>query len=89
MKPTCQVAMQQMIDAIKQRFPFSQPTSFYCSGQCVGCAKKLLQFMEMQLELWQMELDNGEIPDFAELAKRGKQAKKIEAALIKNGLIAP
>jgi hypothetical protein len=87
MKPNRKDAMQTMINEINQRFPMGAPDRDICLGICSGCPKKLLQFMEMQLEDWQEALDNGEIPTFKQLQKRATQARKIEAVLIKNELI--
>jgi hypothetical protein len=88
MKPNTTKAMQQLIGQIKQQIPFNLPVEKICAGDCYGCPKKLLLYLECEIENWQHALDNKEIPKLGDIQKLAKTSKKIYAVLDKNGLIA-
>lgn len=67
--------------------PFEMPVDQMCSGICTGCAKKLLDFLDIQLEEWEWRLDQGEVPALGDLDKLGKTCHKIYRVLEKNGLV--
>lgn len=79
-------AMAALIAQIRATLPFDIPAAELCRGPCVGCPKKLLEFMELALADWQAELDAGDVPSLGELQRRGRQAKKVARALAANGL---
>ncbi|MBN1005950.1 hypothetical protein [Amphritea pacifica] len=88
-KPNTQTAMRNLIADIRDAIPFDTPIEKLCNGPCTGCSKKLLDYLDMQLEEKEAEIDAGHIPSFGELNRLKKSALKIHATLMKNGLIEP
>ncbi len=86
-KPDTKTAMQTLISDIRKAVPFDTPMEKLCDGPCTGCSKKLLDYLDMQLEEKEAELNAGLIPNLGELNRLKKSAMKIHATLIKNGLI--
>lgn len=86
-KPDTRVAMQQLIDRARGAIPFGLTEAEMCSGICHGCSKKLLDFLDMELQSWEYRLGQGETPSFGDLQKLGKMSTKIYNALDKGGLI--
>ena len=87
MKPNTQVAMQQLIDRVREAVPFNLPQADICTGKCVGCPKKLLEFLDQELVSWETRLQNNEQPDFGDINRLAKTSQKIHKALAKNGLV--
>jgi hypothetical protein len=87
MKPDTPVAMQQLIDTIRQRIPFDLPEAYVCSDDCNGCSMKLLEYLDMELIEWERRLDAGDRPNFGDINRLAKMAKKIYRVLDKNGLV--
>ncbi len=81
------VAMSQLIAEVRVAVPFDTPVSELCDGPCTGCSKKLLDFLDQELEEWETRLDRGDSPTFGDLQRLGKQSQKIFRVLQKNGLI--
>ncbi len=79
--------MQQLIDQVREAIPFDTPTSTLCSGICTGCSKKLLDFLDMELEEWQERLDGGDTPRLGDIQKLARRSQKIYRVLQKNGLV--
>ncbi|MBR9869102.1 MAG: hypothetical protein GYB20_18795 [Oceanospirillales bacterium] len=86
-KPDTQTAMRNLIADIRSAIPFDTPQEKLCNGPCTGCAKKLLDYLDMELEEKETSINAGQIPGLGELNRLKKSAVKIHAALIKNGLI--
>ncbi|UTW03377.1 hypothetical protein KDX31_19025 [Amphritea atlantica] len=86
-KPDTPIAMRKLIADIRSAIPFDTPQEKLCNGPCTGCAKKLLDYLDMQLEEKESEINAGIIPNLGELNRLKKSAMKIHATLIKNGLI--
>lgn len=86
-KPDTQIAMRKLIADIRSAIPFDTPQEKLCNGPCTGCAKKLLDYLDMELEEREAEINAGHIPGLGELNRLKKSAVKIHSALIKNGLI--
>ncbi|WP_428034631.1 hypothetical protein [Amphritea sp.] len=86
-KPNTETAMRTLIAEIRKAIPFDTPIDKLCDGPCTGCSKKLLDYLDTQLEETESELNAGYTPSFGELNRLKKSAIKIHAALIKNGLI--
>jgi len=84
-KPRTQQAMQQLIAQIRQSLPFDSPYSSLCVGPCEGCSKKLLEYLDDELNQWQLRLENGECPKLGDLHRLARQSKKIYRVLQKNG----
>lgn len=87
MKPDSNIAMQQLIERIRDAFPFDQPETQICAGPCHGCPLKLLQFLESELDTWQRRLDDGERTGFAELSQLIRVSQKISKALAKSDVL--
>jgi len=88
LKPDPATAMRQLILDVQRAIPFDMPEAQICGGHCIGCPKKLLGFLEAEIESWQMRLDRGYMPNFGELNRLGVCCKKVYAALQRNQLIA-
>jgi len=81
--------MRQLIDQIRGALPFDLPEARVCSGPCEGCSMKLLEFVETELESWEQRLDQGETPNFGDLSKLARTARKVHRVLLDNGLAEP
>ena len=86
-KPDTQTAMRNLIADIRSAIPFDTPQEKLCNGPCTGCAKKLLDYLDMELEEKEAAINAGHIPGLGEINRLKKSAVKIHAALNKNGLI--
>ena len=87
MKPDTRTAMQTLINQIRLAIPFDTPMEKLCNGPCTGCSKKLLEYLDMELEEWEQKLASGETPNLGEINKLAKTSKKIYSILQKNDLI--
>ncbi len=79
--------MYDLIQQVRAVVPFNTPVADLCVDDCYGCPKKLLEYLDMELEDWQQKLDDGHIPNFAEINSLGRRSRKIVTALEKNGLV--
>ena len=87
-RPDPSTAMQRLIQEIRVQIPFDTPEASLCRGPCKGCSKKLLEFLDTELEEWEGRLEEGVVPRFGDLTRLERLARKVMAALRKNGLIA-
>ncbi len=87
MKPNSPEAMKELISEIKQSIPFGMTEAEMCSGICHGCSKKLLEFLDTELEYWEVMLTNGQCPTLGDIHRLAKSSKKIYASLKKNNLV--
>lgn len=88
-KPDSRTAMTRLIAQVREAMPFDVPEAAVCEGACEGCAVKLLAFMAGELEYWEERLADGCTPGFADLSKLAKTARRVHAALARNGLVDP
>ncbi|RMH37733.1 MAG: hypothetical protein D6694_13205 [Gammaproteobacteria bacterium] len=79
--------MVDLINKIRRTFPLDAPDSRVCRFDCTVCNKKLLEFLEMQVEDWEQRLAAGETPTLGDLEKFARMARKIHRALKKNGVV--
>ncbi|MCG8016018.1 MAG: hypothetical protein JAY97_07365 [Candidatus Thiodiazotropha sp. 'RUGA'] len=86
-KPNTQVAMRQLIEQIRRKIPFNLSEQERCGESCEGCSGKLLIYLESELDEWQIKLDQGVVPGFADLSRLAAKAKKIANVLRRNGLM--
>lgn len=77
--------MRNLLDEIRRTLPLYAPEAHLCRKQCVGCPKKLMEYIETEYETWHQALEEGDTPTLGDIAKLAKTSKKILAALIKNG----
>lgn len=88
MKPKTDVVMVNIIQQIRETFPFDISEEELCADTCgYGCPKKLLEYMQMEITEWERRLENGEIPNFRDIQKLSKTGKKIYRVLEKNNLM--
>ncbi|RTE65441.1 hypothetical protein EH243_12300 [Amphritea opalescens] len=86
-KPDTDIAMRKLIADIRTAIPFDTPMKDLCNGPCTGCSKKLLDYLDTELEERETALNSGYKPDFGDLNRLKKTALKIHGVLIKNGLM--
>ncbi|MET0067293.1 MAG: hypothetical protein ABW076_13180 [Candidatus Thiodiazotropha sp.] len=85
-KPDTITAMRQMIETIRAALPFDMSEEERCGDSCEGCSNKLLIYLETELDEWLMKLDQGVVPDFADLSRLAGKSRKIAHVLKRNGL---
>lgn len=82
--------MRQMIQQIRDAFPFELGEDQLCTDTCsVGCPLKLLEYMEQEVLSWEARLDSGEVPTFRDLQAMEKSGRKIHRVLEQNQLVSP
>lgn len=86
-KPDTRTAMRMLIAQIKTSIPLNAPESVLCSDYCRICSKKLIEFLGAEIDIWEYKLEQGVQPNFGDLKRLSKIAKKVHAALLKNDLI--
>ena len=87
MKPDTRTAMRNLIGQIRAAIPFDLPEAQMCSDFCDGCSMKLLEFLESELQDWECRLNEGEQPNFGNLARLANTGKKIFKILERTGLV--
>ena len=87
MKPEISTAMQQLIDDTREAFPFGASDAQLCSDHCEGCSKKLLEFLDSELDDWEHKLHDGVKPNFGDIHRMGKICRRVYKVLEKNGLL--
>jgi len=87
-KPRANLAMSRLLGEIRTGLPFGLPESVLCQKSCVGCPKKLMAYIEQEIETWEMALAAGDIPTLGDVDRLAKTSRKIAAVMVKNGLIA-
>lgn len=88
-KPDTQTAMHGLIDQIRVAIPFASLRVEVCGDSCDGCSQKLLDYLESEVDNWESRLEQGERPNFGDLERLAKSARKIQRVLVKNGLLEP
>ena len=88
-KPDSKTAMLLLIERIRELIPFDVPEAVTCSDKnsCEGCSVKLMQYLELELDSWEQKLNEGYVPDFKDLSKLEKTARKIYQTLERNALV--
>lgn len=87
MKPKRTQAMQQLIETLREKFPFNDLQANICTGQCNCCSMKLLEYLDTEIDGWEGKLKQGETPSLGEINKMAKMSKKIYKILDKNNLV--
>ena len=77
--------MRQLIAQIRETIPFESVDPSVCNDECKGCSFKLLEYLNSEIEGWEYRISEGETPNFGDLNKLAKSAKKIHRVLEKNG----
>jgi hypothetical protein len=86
-KPDTKEAMGNLIEQIRTTIPFDTPIDKLCNGPCTGCSKKLMDYLDMELEEKETLLATGHHPSLGEINRLKKTALKIHSVLMQNGLI--
>lgn len=86
-KPDIRTAMRSLIDEVRQALPFESAEAQRCSGDCNGCSKKLLDYLETELDDWEHRLASGEKPGLDDLSRLVRTSRKVHRVLVRNGLI--
>ncbi|RRJ83974.1 hypothetical protein [Aestuariirhabdus litorea] len=79
--------MRALIDEIRRQIPFGLSEAEICSGTCRGCSKKLLDYLDRELEEWEIRLNQGEIPNLGDLRSLAQRSRKIHNALARSQLL--
>ncbi|WP_236588734.1 hypothetical protein [Amphritea japonica] len=86
-KPDTKEAMRNLIKDIRSGIPFDTPVAEMCNGPCTGCSKKLMDYLDMELEEKETLLATGHNPTLGEINRLKKTAIKIHGVLSQNGLV--
>lgn len=86
-KPTPREAMCRLLTAMREQLPLYAPEASLCQKSCVGCPKKLMQYIEGEYEYWQQEVDSGGDILLGDINRLARSSRKIQAVLTKNGII--
>lgn len=86
-KPTCVQAMKNLISEVRKEFPFNEPDANICGISCIGCPKKLLEIVDMELCEWEVKLEDNVTPKLGEISRLGKLCKNVRRGLKRNGLV--
>lgn len=80
--------MGELIARVRREIPFESVAAQACSGDCQGCSRKLVEYLECELGAWELRLARGERPGLADLSRLIRVSTKIQRLLVRNGLIA-
>jgi len=87
LKPDTSTAMTNLIEQVRETIDFDIPIARLCDGPCTGCSKKLLEFLDIELEEWETRLAQDEKPGLGDIQKLAKTSKKVYTVLKKNGIV--
>lgn len=87
MKPDTTQAMHILIEQIKSALPFGVPEHEICAGVCVGCPKKLMEYISSEVEYWECKLENDEKPSLLDLSDLARVGSKVHRSMVKNKLV--
>ena len=80
--------MAELTHTIRQHIPFDDMDEVrLCSGLCIGCPKKMLEYLEQEIEYWERELKQGEVPNLGEINALSRSSRKIHMLLLKNEVL--
>ncbi|WP_154650933.1 hypothetical protein [Reinekea blandensis] len=86
--PRTSIALKELTQTIRLRIPFDElDDARVCSGLCIGCPKKLLEYLEQEVEYWEGEITRGETPTLGDVKRLARSATKIEKVLVKNQVL--
>jgi hypothetical protein len=88
MKPDTRAAMGALIRQVRRSIPFELPEALLCAGPCSGCSKKLLEYLDRELQAWEWQLARGDTPRLGDIQSLAKRCRKIHGVLERNGLLA-
>ena len=79
--------MRLLIGQVRAAIPFEAPQSRVCTGACDGCSRKLLDYLEGELDDWEGRLAAGESPKLGDVSRLARTSRKVYAVLERNGLV--
>jgi hypothetical protein len=80
--------MSALLADIRNHIPFDELNDArVCSGQCIGCPKKLLEYLEQEVEHWEDMLVNHAPPKLGDIHKLARSSTKIFNVLQKNEIL--
>jgi len=80
-RPDTRTAMRRLIGEVRAAIPFGAHALRECTGECDRCPAKLLELLELELEAWERGLDEGALPDLADLSRLLRVSREVEQAL--------
>lgn len=87
-KPNAPQAMSELINQIETAIPFDDLNEArLCSGKCIGCPKKLLEYLEQEVLFWREEVEADETIKLGDVNKLARSAKKIHRVLHLNDVL--
>jgi hypothetical protein len=87
MKPDATTAMTILLKQITETFPFDNPEAEICAGKCIGCPKKVLEYLSSEVDYYQAQLDDNQTPLLGDISRLALIAKKSYRSLARNKLI--
>ena len=79
--------MLNIINLVKDDFPFEDPSVQICGDTCVGCPKKLLELVESEIMHWEYVIEQDELPNLTEISRFAKLCKNVRRGLVRNGIL--
>ncbi|TCS38785.1 hypothetical protein BCF53_11559 [Reinekea marinisedimentorum] len=80
--------MLSLIGQIRSHIPFDEMNEArVCGGLCMGCPKKLLEYLEQEVEWWEGSVNAGDEPSLGDVEKLARSSKKIYKVLQKNQVL--
>ncbi|WP_200331108.1 hypothetical protein [Thiocystis violacea] len=79
--------MRELIAQVRAAIPFESAEAQLCSGVCNGCSRKLLEYLDTELEDWERRLAQGEKPGLDDFSRLIRTSRKIHRVLERNGLV--
>ena len=76
-KPNTQIAMQTLINQIKETIPLNLEEAQLCQGKCLGCSKKMLEMLDAEISYWQFSEVTPSLKDLKNLENIGRRTYKI------------
>ncbi|GCF88168.1 hypothetical protein [Shewanella sp. M-Br] len=76
-KPNTQIAMQTLINQIKETITLNLEEAQLCQGQCLGCSKKMLEMLDAEISYWQFSEVTPSLKDLKNLENIGCRTYKI------------
>ncbi|WP_221799435.1 hypothetical protein [Oceanobacter mangrovi] len=86
-KPVSQQAMLSLATQVRSGLPFHIPPKDLCQHSCKGCPKKLMEFLDTELEDVERRLELGDDFSLGEISKLARTSQKIYRVMEKNGLL--
>ncbi len=86
-KPSTSEAMHGLITRAREYFPFQDPATSLCHDNCRGCAKKLLSYLESEIDAWDSALSEKNAPKLGDIQHLSRLALKIDKALKNHAML--